>query len=291
MLDVYMKIYQSYGNTLECLFSDDNDEELIFHMRIHENALKDIESEDMVAALKAIEYNIVNTILLKGITKINKVSMRPYNHVDYNHSKETFEKINEWILDTDGSNLIDIMAHPTVDPYRTFTNDIYEIYNVLGIEAARNALCNEIMEVIKESSVNFRHLSILADTMTCKGALMSIDRHGINRGDVGPLAKSSFEETTDMLIKASIFSEYDRINGVSANIMLGQLPPCGTGDSEILLDEQEYIALVKDRINYVPESKESMVDSCHVDALKFILPNMEQKGKKTTSELPKVTFV
>lgn len=291
MLDVYMKIYQSYGNTLECLFSDDNDDELIFHMRIHENALKDIESEDMVAALKAIEYNIVNTILLKGITKINKVSMRPYNHVDYNRNKEAFEKINEWILDTDGSNLIEMMAHPAVDPYRTFTNDIYEIYNVLGIEAARNALCNEIMEVIKESSVNFRHLSILIDTMTCKGALMSIDRHGINRGDVGPLAKSSFEETTDMLIKASIFSEYDRINGVSANIMLGQLPPCGTGDSEILLDEQEYISLVKDRINYVPESKESMVDSCHVDALKFTLPTMEKKGKKMMSELPKVTFV
>ena len=51
MMDIYMKIYQSYGNTLECLFSDDNDEELIFHMRIHENALKDIEHEDMVAAL------------------------------------------------------------------------------------------------------------------------------------------------------------------------------------------------------------------------------------------------
>jgi len=291
MIDVYMKVYQSYGNTLECLFSDDNDDKLVFQMRIHENALKDIESEDMVAALKAIEYNIVNTILLKGVMKINKVSMRPYNHIDYNHEKQQFDKINEWILDTDGSNLIEIMAHPSVNPYRTFTNDIYEIYNVLGIEAARNALCNEIMEVIKESSVNFRHLSILADTMTCKGALMSIDRHGINRGDVGPLAKSSFEETTDMLIKASIFSEYDRINGVSANIMLGQLPPCGTGDSEILLDEQAYIALVKDKINYVAPVSESIIDSCHMDALKMNIPNVEKKGKTVSMVMPHLTFV
>ena len=291
MMDIYMKIYQSYGNTLECLFSDDNDDQLIFHMRVHENALKDIENEDMVAALKAIEYNIVHTILLKGIIKINKVSMRPYNHIDYNKDKQQFEKIHEWMLDTDGSNLVEIMANPNVDPYRTFTNDIYEIFNTLGIEAARNALSNEIMEVIKESSVNFRHLSLLIDTMTCKGALMSIDRHGINRGDVGPLAKSSFEETTDMLIKASIFSEYDRINGVSANIMLGQLPPCGTGDSEILLDEQEYISLIKDRINYVPEIGEEADIGCQVDALKFNIPNIEKHKKQIKTEMPDITFV
>ena len=260
-------------------------------MRIHENALKDIEHEDMVAALKAIEYNIVHTILLKGVTKINKVSMRPYNHIDYNETKQCFEKIHEWILDTDGSNLIEIMANPNVDPYRTFTNDIYEIFNTLGIEAARNALSNEIMEVIKESSVNFRHLSLLIDTMTCKGTLMSIDRHGINRGDVGPLAKSSFEETTDMLIKASIFSEYDRINGVSANIMLGQLPPCGTGDSEILLDEQAYISLVKDRMNYIPEIGTEVEEGCQMEALKFNLPSVETQKGKLSTELPILTFV
>jgi DNA-directed RNA polymerase beta' subunit len=80
--------------------------------------------------------------------------------------------------------------------------------------------------------MNYRHMSLLIDTMTYKGQLMSIDRHGINRGDIGPLAKSSFEETTDMLINASIFAEYDKVNGVSANVMLGQQPPCGTGDSK-----------------------------------------------------------
>lgn len=292
VLDVYMKVYQFYGNTLKCLFSDDNDEELIMHMRINTETLKGTDHTDMVASLKAIEYNIVNTIYLKGVTKIKKVSMRQYNHVDYNHNKEEFEKINEWILDTDGSNLVDIMAHPAVDPYRTFTNDIYEIYTVLGIEAARNALANEIIEVIKESSVNFRHISVLIDTMTCKGALMSIDRHGINRGDVGPLAKSSFEETTDMLIKASIFSDYDKINGVSANIMLGQMPPCGTGDSEILIDEQEYVSLVKDRINYIPVSNEEQISSaCQIESFNIPLPNMEIKENKINTEMPTITIV
>ena len=92
--------------------------------------------------------------------------------------------------------------------------------------------------------MNYRHLSLLIDTMTYKGQLMSIDRHGINRGDIGPLAKSSFEETTDMLINASIFAEYDNVNGVSANVMLGQQTPCGTGDSEILFDEEYMIDLL-----------------------------------------------
>jgi hypothetical protein len=94
-----------------------------------------------------------------------------------------------------------------------------------------------------------------------------------------------------MLIKASIFSEYDRINGVSANIMLGQLPPCGTGDSEILLDEQEYISLVKDRMNYIPEIGTEVEEGCHVEALKFNLPKVETQKGKLSTELPVLTFV
>lgn len=287
MLDIYMKIFNMYSNTLDCIFSDDNEKELIFHMRLQEAALRDIDSEDMVAALKAIEYNITHTILLKGIPKIKKVSMRQHNYVRYNDITQRFEKVSEWVMDTDGSNFIEMMSHPNVDPYRTMSNDVYEIYTTLGIEAARNALNNEIMEVMRDSSVNYRHLSLLIDTMTCKGALMSIDRHGINRGDVGPLAKSSFEETTDMLIKASIFSEQDRINGVSANIMLGQLPPCGTGDSEIVLDEEEFMNLIQDKISYIQEPIQiQTTDPCNITPT--IVQPPKQKAQRK-AKLPKIT--
>jgi intein/homing endonuclease len=288
MIDIYMKIYSTYGNTLDCVFADDNDPHLIFHVRLQEAALKDLETEDMVAALKAIEYNIANTILLKGIPKIKKVSMRQHNHIQYNAAIQKFQKVCEWIMDTDGSNFAEIMANPNIDPYRTMTNDVYEIYTTLGIEAARNALSNEIMEVMKDSSVNYRHLSMLIDTMTCKGTLMSIDRHGINRGDVGPLAKSSFEETTDMLIKASIFSEQDRINGVSANIMLGQLPPCGTGTSDILLDEEEYIHLIQDKLSYIqprPEGPLTTFDPCTIT---IDMPALEKPKRQRKAKLPTI---
>ena len=129
-------------------------------------------------------------------------------------------------------------------------------------------------------------MSLLIDTMTYKGQLMSIDRHGINRGDIGPLAKSSFEETTDMLINASIFAEYDKVNGVSANVMLGQQPPCGTGDSRIMIDEEHMLELLKDvadvgqELDDIEEEDESdIVNSC-VESDLNIQFNLQQKEEK-----------
>ena len=115
------------------------------------------------------------------------------------------------------------------------------MYETLGIEAARYTLLKEIRDVITDASnyVNFRHLSLLCDIMTNRGSLMSIDRFGINRGNIGPLAKCSFEEATDQLFNASIFGEIDKLNGVSSNIMMGQIPPCGTGMTDVLLDESK----------------------------------------------------
>lgn len=266
MLDVYVKIHNAYNQVIDCMFSDDNADELIFRVRMKEAGMKDIDSEDTIAALKAIEHNLIHNVLLKGMKGIKKVSMHMKTSTVYDDVNNMgFKKRAEWVLDTDGSNLVDILANPNVDAYRTFCNDVWEIYHTLGIEAARNAIYNEIMDIIGEDSMNYRHMSLLLDTMTNRGQLMSVDRHGINRGDVGPLAKSSFEETTDMLINASIFSEYDRINGVSANIMLGQLPPCGTGDSEVMLDEDEYIQAIQNVAFPVVQE----VDSVNVEDAKM----------------------
>lgn len=267
MMDIHIRIVNAYKDVIDCMFSDDNAEELIFRVRLTDQGMKDIEQEDAVAALKAIEHNLIYNVLLKGVKGIKKVSMHIKTRSAYDPDSSSFQKVTEWILDTDGTNLQEILANPNVNAYRTYSNDIWEIYSTLGIEAARNALCNEIIDVIGDGA-NFRHLSLLLDTMTNRGQLMSIDRHGINRGDVGPLAKSSFEETTDMLINASVFSECDKINGVSANIMLGQLPPCGTGDSEVVLDEDAYIRLLSEK-HGKPAKKNTMdmeLPTCQMEA-------------------------
>ena len=244
MIDIYTKLNSTYDKFIESVYSDDNADECIFRIKLKNNITSDIEYVDQIAAIKALEHNIVYQVLLKGYKGIKKVSLNKKKYTKYNYETFKFDNLVEWVLDTDGTNLIEILSNPNVDSTRTISNDIREIYETLGVEAARTALHNELLNVTSEDSMNYRHLSLLIDTMTYKGQLMSIDRHGINRGDIGPLAKSSFEETTDMLINASIFAEYDNVNGVSANVMLGQQTPCGTGDSEILFDEEYMIDLL-----------------------------------------------
>lgn len=134
---------------------------------------------------------------------------------------------------------IKVLLFPEVDASRTFSNDICEIYKVLGVEAARMALLNELKAVISfdGSYVNYRHMSVLCDTMCQPGYLMPITRHGINRTGRGPLMKCTFEEMVEMLVDAAVYAETDSMNGVSENLLLGQVAPLGTGDFDLIIDE------------------------------------------------------
>ena len=82
---------------------------------------------------------------------------------------------------------------------------------MLGIEAARQAIFNEITEVIEfdNTYINYHHLSVLCDRMTCNQKMVSVFRHGINNDDIGPIAKASFEETPEMFMKAARHGELD----------------------------------------------------------------------------------
>ena len=152
-----------------------------------------------------------------------------------------FERIVDWMLETDGTSLRKVLATKVVDSRRTFTNDVVQIFSVLGIEAVRKAIEREMNHVISfdDSYVNYRHLALLCGVMTTKGILMSITRHGINRQDVGPIMRCSFEETVDVLMEATAHAEYDPVKGVSENILLGQLAKIGTGSFDLLLDVEK----------------------------------------------------
>lgn len=106
-------------------------------------------------------------------------------------------------------------------------------------------LLNEITDLFEEAGVNYRHIGLLVDVMTRTGRLMSADRYGINKNDIGPLAKASFEETEKILLKAAQFGEIDPITGVSANIMMGQPIRGGTSFAQILLDESALVRLME----------------------------------------------
>ena len=196
-----------YKDEVTSHYTDDNAGKIIFRMRVKIDGLKN-DNRDIIY-LKNFEKTMLESVVIKGINKIESVSLRAdKNNTVYEDGE--YKMKEKWILDTGGTNLIEILSHPSVDATRTYSNDIVEVYNLLGIDAAKELLLKEINEVIDFSGnyVNCRHLSLLCDTMTNKGYLMSIDRFGINRDrDIGPLAKCSFEETTEQIFKASILEK------------------------------------------------------------------------------------
>lgn len=243
MEDIDYAINNIYGDEISCIFSDNNSSNLIFRIKINNSeGSKQSEQTDDINLLKTLENTLLNKVILRGVNGLNKVTMRS-DQTYGEYEGMNFVRKPQWILDTEGINLLDILSHPAVNYSKTISNDIYEVYDCLGIEAARAVLLEELNNVISYEGayVNSRHLSLLVDIMTTKGSLMSIDRHGINRGDIGPLAKCSFEETTDQLLKAAIFGETDKVTGVSSNIMMGQIAPCGTGDCDVLFDEVKFM--------------------------------------------------
>jgi DNA-directed RNA polymerase beta' subunit len=277
---IHHTINRKFNDLIECYFSDDNADKLIFRIRLIEDDSK-LDTSDMITELKALELNILENIIIKGINNVKKVILLEDKSLQYDNIERKFKKTSDkWYIITNGNNLLEILAHPNVDSTITISNDINEVYEVFGIEVTRQVLLDEINEILKEEGVNYRHISLLVDTMTNKGTLLSIDRHGINRSDIGPFAKCSFEETSDMLIKAGVFGEYDKINGVSANIMLGQIPPCGTGDTEILIDQDKLM-----NIEDINEIEEHDIDNglCTKDSLSFNfdIPTISKNNKKT----------
>ncbi|AUF82600.1 DNA-directed RNA polymerase II subunit Rpb1 [Tetraselmis virus 1] len=248
MLDISDAINNFYRESVSTMHSDDNSNELIFRIRLIPQS--NSATNDLLTEVKAFEAAMMESVALKGnigIKTAMPLKLRGAREYEYDAAIGSFTKVSEdheWILECDGKDLAEVLASPLIDPKRTQSNDVCETLNVLGVEAARQKLYEELQIVLADSKINPRHILLLVDTMTLGGGLQSINRHGINRGDIGPLAKCSFEETTDMLRNAAMFAEIDKVNGVSASIMLGQVPPGGTGDVDPVLDE----TLVSDTI-------------------------------------------
>ncbi|KAM7540246.1 hypothetical protein Aperf_G00000031103 [Anoplocephala perfoliata] len=246
------KITTSFGNDLICHIPDDN-LKLVMRIRIMNSELEqDMKEADSTSDkmeddtfLRFIEANLLSDITLQGIPQISKVYMHKPKTTDKQRVivKEdgSFGCQPEWILETDGTCLMTVLAQYEVDSTRTVSNDIVEIFEALGIEAVRKAIEVEMHDVISfdGSYVNYRHLALLCDVMTVKGHLMAITRHGINRLDIGALARCSFEETVDVLMEAASHAECDPLQGVSENVMLGQLAKIGTGSFDLLLDSSK----------------------------------------------------
>ena len=240
MDDVAYVLNEKFSNTINMVYADFNSEKLIMRIRI-EHSTGDL---DDYALFKKFQTTLMTTVAVRGVPGIKAVSFsKADSRVEIKDGKP--EKVSEYVLDTDGSNYIEVMNHPAVDPTRLYTTNVHDILDILGIEAARGVLLSEIDSLFADAGVNYRHLGLLIDSMTRNGRLMSVDRYGINKNNIGPLAKASFEETEKILLKAALFGEMDPVTGVSAKIMTGQPIRGGTTFSQLLLDEMALMRLQK----------------------------------------------
>jgi DNA-directed RNA polymerase subunit A" len=166
-------------------------------------------------------------IVFKGIEGIDRVVIR----------KEQIGDEEEYVLYTEGSEFKKALRVEGVDSTRTRTNNIHEIQNALGIEAARNAIVDEMKSTLEEQGleVDIRHIMLVADAMTTTGEIESIGRHGISGSKGSVLSRAAFEVTVNHLLDAAVHGEDDELNGVTENVIVGQPIKIGTGDVELVV--------------------------------------------------------
>jgi len=167
-------------------------------------------------------------VVFKGIEEVSRVVIRKEELDD--------REEEEFVLYTEGSAFGDVLEIEGVDTTRSTCNNIHEIHEELGIEAARETIINETHETLAEQGlddVNVRHLMLVADIMTNRGTIESIGRHGISGSKESVLARAAFEVTVNHLLDAAVHGEVDDLDGVIENVIVGKPVSIGTGDVDL----------------------------------------------------------
>ena len=202
---------KKYDTTL-----DENEKSIVLKM-----------NEEMDAqTLLLLKNKLLNT-RIKGVPDIERVTIVKQNE--------------EWVIQTAGSNLSKIIYVEGIDLSRVTTNNVYEIGQTLGIEAARTALVREVTNTLEEQGleVDIRHIMLVADLMTSKGYLQQIGRHGIAGTKTSVLARAAFEITVPTIAKASMEGQTEALKGVTENVIVGATVPVGTGMVDLYMKVNE----------------------------------------------------
>lgn len=256
--EVAAVIRNFFGEQLAVIFSDDNAPQPVIRIRLVKDQ-KMLEEPEVPEneLLKTLEPAILNKLTIKGVPGIEKAFLAKYEFPEEQPDgavKLIKQKDADpdskpgWILDTTGSAFRNVLAVEDVDTVNTYTNCFQEVLELMGIEAARACIYNELHMVLSfdGSYVNARHMSLLVEIMTVRGWIVPITRHGINKAETGALMRCSFEETVEILLEAAASGELDDCRGVSENVMLGQQAPLGTGEMDVLLDAKMLSTVISD---------------------------------------------
>lgn len=204
-----------------------NKEKLAATIMEHMKTVKaTIDEDKIILRLKETENALMDTYKLKE--KVKDLYISGVKDIDY---VLPVKQQNEFVIITSGSNLKDVLKIKEVDAARTTTNSVFEVLDVLGVEAARQAIINEAIKVIEDQGldIDLRHIMFISDVMTSSGTVKGITRSGITGEKKSVLARASFETPLKHIINASLVGEEDELNSVIENVMLNQPVPVGTG--------------------------------------------------------------
>lgn len=231
MVMIETAIMNSGLRILQCVHSDSNSAKMVMRIVFESGVVSNMLS------LRFMEDKVLD-IVIAGASGVGRVYPRKVEkELIWDESVAGYACKTQYVLDVEGSNMFELMGFRNVDKTKIFSNDIHEVLEVFGIETARQAMLDEFNEAFTDAYVNYHHMSVLLDSITYQGRLLSANRFGMKKQETGVLAKSTFEETSKTLFNAAVSAEFDDMSGVSANIIFGQKPPAGTGFVELMLDE------------------------------------------------------
>jgi ASC-1-like (ASCH) protein len=260
ILEIQEKINEKGDKSVQCLFSDDSAANVVMRIRFVKDS-----SGNFLDFMRDFEKRLTE-MTIRGVDGIEMADLDEKGCLKWNPDG-SYTATKEWVINTKGSNILDIYSDPAVDISRTETNDIIEFAEIFGIEAARNMLCQEYNIVYQSNGVNQRHIELICDLMCYRGKLMQLERHGTNKNpDIGPIGKASFEATMDVFIKAALFSEKDNMKGVSANIFAGQFCKAGTNFFDIVMDDEKLMREIPQN-EFKPEDIIREVDENDIDGM------------------------
>jgi DNA-directed RNA polymerase subunit A" len=237
------KIIESNYDDLFCVFSPINSEQLdIFidtsNIQFSDEKLLFINPDNMEEIyIEECVLPILEKMVICGITGIESIYFIKSDK-------------DEWYVETDGSNFKKLLGHPIVDMTRLHSNNVWDIYESLGIEAAREFLISEFLEIME--GINECHVKLLVEKMTYSGTISSISRYTLKKDESGPMSKASFEESVDNYLKSAFAGDIEKTKGVSAAIICGKRANMGTGMMDLKININQLpnsIPIFKDKNN------------------------------------------
>ncbi len=222
---------------------DVNDPKTLFEDNSNDNIDPDIQyvTNEDYAILKSIEQSLMHKAVIQGIDRIEGANISETN-VNVLNDRGEVEYKKAYVIETKGTNLLHILKLQLVNALKTRSNDLHEINQCFGIEAARTALKEEIYQVLNQSgvTVGVAHVDLLADVMTLNGTLISVSRYGISKIDNNVMQRASLEEPDDHFTRAAAHNSIDPMRSTSANVAFGQICKFGTGLCELVFQPEKF---------------------------------------------------